>query len=107
MEYLFKRFFRRDENSCIGDIIIHAGPFLRMYALYIDNYNNAIETIKTWKERSQEFATVVKAIESLPDCENLPLEVNKSAKNFESSFHMHSCLLCPQEKYFNGNFFFI
>ena len=77
LEYFSKSCFFRDENSRIGDIIIRAGPFLRMYALYIDNYSIAIETIKTWKERSHEFARIVEAVESLPDCENLPLEVNK------------------------------
>jgi len=60
----------RDENPRIGDIMIQAAPFLRMYALYIDNNKTAMETIQDWKSRSKEFADTIKNIESSTKCGN-------------------------------------
>ena len=66
----------RNDYPRIGDIIIHAGPFLRMYALYIENYSNAIAAITHWKQKSEEFADIVAKIEKLPECKRLALEVS-------------------------------
>ena len=57
--------------------MIEAAPFLKMYALYIDNHNKAIEAIQEWKEKSKEFANLIQKLEGKEECKNLTLEVNK------------------------------
>jgi len=61
----------RNENPRIGDIMIQAAPFLRMYALYIDNHKTAMDTVKYWKSRSKDFADIIKNIESSTECRNI------------------------------------
>ena len=57
--------------------MIQAAPFLRMYALYIENNAKAVETIQIWKEKSKEFANIIKKIEASTKSNNNPtLEVS-------------------------------
>ena len=113
----------RDQNPRIGDIMVQAAPFLRMYALYIENNAKAVETIQVWKDRSKEFADIIKRIESSTECSNTAnptLEVGVGVKLVYSMRRCNSlviwkwapltrCTLRRRQSYSNklqNNFFF-
>ncbi|XP_073423746.1 FYVE, RhoGEF and PH domain-containing protein 4 isoform X2 [Dendrobates tinctorius] len=47
----------------IGDILQKLAPFLKMYAEYVKNFDNAMETVKAWMDRSAQFKHVVEEIQ--------------------------------------------
>ncbi|XP_063784941.1 FYVE, RhoGEF and PH domain-containing protein 4 isoform X2 [Pseudophryne corroboree] len=58
----------------IGDIFQKLAPFLKMYAEYVKNFDNAMETVKTWMDRSAQFKHVVEEIQREGKCGNLTLQ---------------------------------
>ena len=38
-------------------------PFLKLYADYVKNFDRAMELINTWTEKSQEFASLLQALQ--------------------------------------------
>ncbi|XP_066446321.1 FYVE, RhoGEF and PH domain-containing protein 4 isoform X2 [Eleutherodactylus coqui] len=58
----------------IGDILQKLAPFLKMYAEYVKNFDNAMETVKTWMERSAQFKHVVEEIQREGKCGSLTLQ---------------------------------
>ncbi|XP_072256342.1 FYVE, RhoGEF and PH domain-containing protein 4 isoform X3 [Pyxicephalus adspersus] len=61
-------------NPRIGDILQKLAPFLKMYAEYVKNFDNAMETVKTWMERSTQFKHVVEEIQREGKCGSLTLQ---------------------------------
>ncbi|XP_040294932.1 FYVE, RhoGEF and PH domain-containing protein 4 isoform X2 [Bufo bufo] len=57
----------------IGDILQKLAPFLKMYGEYVKNFDNAMETVKTWTERSAQFKHVVEEIQREGKCGSLTL----------------------------------
>ena len=55
--------------------MIQAAPFLRMYALYIENNEKAVETVQIWKNKSKVFCNIIKDIEASSECNGLTIEV--------------------------------
>lgn len=53
----------RSISPRIGDILQKLAPFLKMYAEYVKNFDNAMETVKTWMDRSAQFKHVVEEIQ--------------------------------------------
>ncbi|NXX91091.1 FGD4 protein, partial [Centropus bengalensis] len=47
----------------IGDILQKLAPFLKMYGEYVKNFDNAMELVKTWTERSPQFKFIVQDIQ--------------------------------------------
>ncbi|XP_051546718.1 FYVE, RhoGEF and PH domain-containing protein 4-like isoform X3 [Myxocyprinus asiaticus] len=58
----------------IGDILAQLAPFLRMYAEYVKNFDNAMDLLKQWTERSAQFSAIIQDIQSLEFCGNLTLQ---------------------------------
>ncbi|XP_069823882.1 FYVE, RhoGEF and PH domain-containing protein 4 isoform X2 [Dendropsophus ebraccatus] len=61
-------------NPRIGDILQKLTPFLKMYAEYVRNFDNAMETVKTWLDRSTQFKHVVEEIQREGKCGSLTLQ---------------------------------
>ncbi|XP_063073165.1 FYVE, RhoGEF and PH domain-containing protein 4 isoform X2 [Engraulis encrasicolus] len=71
---LDKRMSQWSSTPRIGDIFKQHAPFLRMYAEYVKNFDSAMELLKQWTERSAAFKTVLKEVQSLPECGCLTLQ---------------------------------
>ncbi|KGL84061.1 FYVE, RhoGEF and PH domain-containing protein 4 [Tinamus guttatus] len=58
----------------IGDILQKLAPFLKMYGEYVKNFDNAMELVKTWTERSPLFKFIIQDIQKEKVCGNLTLQ---------------------------------
>lgn len=56
---------RRSSTPRIGDILQKLTPFLKMYAEYVKNFDNAMELLKQWTERSPQFKAIIQEIQVL------------------------------------------
>uniref|UniRef100_A0A8C1IH32 FYVE, RhoGEF and PH domain containing 4b n=1 Tax=Cyprinus carpio TaxID=7962 RepID=A0A8C1IH32_CYPCA len=63
-----------DSTPRIGDILAQLAPFLRMYAEYVKNFDNAMDLLKQWMERSAQFNAIIQDIQSQEACGNLTLQ---------------------------------
>uniref|UniRef100_A0A8C9U6R3 FYVE, RhoGEF and PH domain containing 4a n=1 Tax=Scleropages formosus TaxID=113540 RepID=A0A8C9U6R3_SCLFO len=63
-------------SSCprIGDILLKLTPFLKMYAEYVKNFDNAMELLKLWTEKSPLFKAIIQDIQSQEVCASLTLQ---------------------------------
>ncbi|KAG8438651.1 hypothetical protein GDO86_005006, partial [Hymenochirus boettgeri] len=61
-------------NPKIGDILQKLAPFLKMYAEYVKNFDNAMEMLKIWMEKSLQFKNVVEEIQREEKCGSLTLQ---------------------------------
>lgn len=55
-----------------------AAPFLKMYSLYVQNFDEAINLVKTLSEKSNNFNSIIKQIQAMPECGSLSLQVCKN-----------------------------
>ena len=53
-----------------------AAPYLKMYSLYVQNFDEAMNTIKTWSEKSPAFNAIIQSIQKIPECNSLTLQVH-------------------------------
>ncbi|XP_065598717.1 FYVE, RhoGEF and PH domain-containing protein 4 isoform X2 [Cyrtonyx montezumae] len=58
----------------IGDILQKLAPFLKMYGEYVKNFDNAMELVKTWTERSPQFKFIIQDIQKEKVCGSLTLQ---------------------------------
>ncbi|XP_046840202.1 FYVE, RhoGEF and PH domain-containing protein 4-like isoform X2 [Xenia sp. Carnegie-2017] len=59
----------------LGDIFIFLAPFLKMYAEYVKNFDQAMTSLSKWKTKSPKFSGVIQDLQkSEKDCNNLSLE---------------------------------
>uniref|UniRef100_A0A3Q3LY69 FYVE, RhoGEF and PH domain containing 4a n=1 Tax=Labrus bergylta TaxID=56723 RepID=A0A3Q3LY69_9LABR len=58
----------------IGDILQKLTPFLKMYAEYVKNFDNAMELLKQWTDRSPQFKAIIQEIQSTDMCGSLTLQ---------------------------------
>ncbi|XP_070612531.1 FYVE, RhoGEF and PH domain-containing protein 4 isoform X1 [Erythrolamprus reginae] len=71
---LEKRMQEWDTNPRISDILQKLAPFLKMYGEYVKNFDNAMELVKTWTERSPCFKSIIQDIQKQKVCGNLTLQ---------------------------------
>ncbi|XP_029455888.1 LOW QUALITY PROTEIN: FYVE, RhoGEF and PH domain-containing protein 4 [Rhinatrema bivittatum] len=71
---LEKRMTEWESTPRIGDILQKLAPFLKMYAEYVKNFDNAMELVKIWMERSAQFKAIIQNIQSQEKCGNLTLQ---------------------------------
>ncbi|XP_077196045.1 FYVE, RhoGEF and PH domain-containing protein 4 isoform X1 [Paroedura picta] len=71
---LEKRMQEWDTSPRIGDILQKLAPFLKMYGEYVKNFDNAMELVKTWTERSPLFKSIIQDIQKQKACGNLTLQ---------------------------------
>nr|XP_040030159.1 FYVE, RhoGEF and PH domain-containing protein 4-like isoform X2 [Gasterosteus aculeatus aculeatus] len=62
------------ESPCLGGVLLQHAPFLRMYAYYILNFDQAMELLRTWSERSSVFRDIIQDIQSQEVCGSLTLQ---------------------------------
>ena len=58
----------------IGDVLKKFAPFLKLYADYVQNFDHAMDTINAWTDKSPEFAALLRALQSFPECGQLTLQ---------------------------------
>ncbi|XP_062238320.1 FYVE, RhoGEF and PH domain-containing protein 4-like [Platichthys flesus] len=58
----------------LGHVMLQHAPFLRMYADYVRNFDQAMELVRTWTERSTAFRSIIQDIQSQEACGNLTLQ---------------------------------
>uniref|UniRef100_A0A0N4ZAU1 DH domain-containing protein n=1 Tax=Parastrongyloides trichosuri TaxID=131310 RepID=A0A0N4ZAU1_PARTI len=65
----------REWSSCrkICDVVKKQAPFLKMYSEYTHNYKKASAVFEDCLKKKKQFAQIVKRIEKMSECENLPL----------------------------------
>ncbi|MFT7817043.1 FYVE, RhoGEF and PH domain-containing protein 4 isoform X2 [Arapaima gigas] len=71
---LEKRMSEWSSNPRIGDILLKLTPFLKMYGEYVKNFDNAMELLKVWTEKSPPFKAIIQEIQSQEVCANLTLQ---------------------------------
>ncbi|XP_058480031.1 FYVE, RhoGEF and PH domain-containing protein 4-like isoform X1 [Solea solea] len=62
------------ERPGLGHVLLQHAPFLRMYADYVRNFDQAMELVRTWTERSSTFRNVIQEIQSQEACGSLTLQ---------------------------------
>ena len=66
------------ENECpdqkIGDIFVKNAPYLRMYSEYIENFDNAMNTIDKQRKKNKKFAAMMEEIQASPELHRLSLQ---------------------------------
>ncbi|XP_056271952.1 FYVE, RhoGEF and PH domain-containing protein 4a isoform X3 [Pseudoliparis swirei] len=71
---LEKRMGEWESTPRIGDILQKLTPFLKMYAEYVRNFDNAMELVKQWTDRSPQFKAIIQEIQSQEVCGSLTLQ---------------------------------
>uniref|UniRef100_A0A1A8HX53 FYVE, RhoGEF and PH domain containing 4 n=1 Tax=Nothobranchius kuhntae TaxID=321403 RepID=A0A1A8HX53_NOTKU len=59
----------------LGRALLLHGPFLRMYADYVRNFDQAMELLRTWTERSSAFRNIIQDIQSQDESLKRLLEI--------------------------------
>ncbi|XP_037315790.2 FYVE, RhoGEF and PH domain-containing protein 4-like [Pungitius pungitius] len=62
------------ESPRLGGVLLQHAPFLRIYADYILNFEQAMELLRTWSERSSVFRDIIQDIQSQEVCGSLTLQ---------------------------------
>ncbi|XP_054480482.1 FYVE, RhoGEF and PH domain-containing protein 4-like isoform X2 [Anoplopoma fimbria] len=62
------------ESPGLGTVLVKHTPFLRMYADYVRNFDQAMELVRTWSERSSVFRNIIQDIQSQEVCGSLTLQ---------------------------------
>ncbi|XP_028307570.1 FYVE, RhoGEF and PH domain-containing protein 4-like isoform X2 [Gouania willdenowi] len=62
------------ESPALGKVLLQHAPFLRMYADYVKNFDQAMDLVRMWTERSSVFRNIIQEIQSQEMCGNLALE---------------------------------
>ncbi|KAM9772371.1 FYVE, RhoGEF and PH domain-containing protein 4-like isoform 2-T2 [Syngnathus typhle] len=65
---------RWHQRPGLGNVLLQHAPFLRMYADYVRNFDQAMELVRIWTERSSAFRNIIQDIQSQEVCGNLTLE---------------------------------
>ena len=77
---LLKDFVDRIENwdslKKIADVLVKKGPFLRLYATYLSDFEVTTNLFEECCSKFPAFGSVVKDFESLPRCGNLKLKMH-------------------------------
>ncbi|XP_026143021.1 FYVE, RhoGEF and PH domain-containing protein 4-like isoform X2 [Carassius auratus] len=71
---LEKRMGEWTSTPRIGDILQKLTPFLKMYAEYVKNFDNAMDLLKQWMDRSPPFKAIILEIQSQEACGSLSLQ---------------------------------
>ncbi|XP_076813794.1 FYVE, RhoGEF and PH domain-containing protein 2-like isoform X2 [Clavelina lepadiformis] len=65
-----------DNNPQIGDVMMQAGPFLKIYATYTQNYKESLKTLDHWLKKSKHFSYLVHSITTKTIYPSLPLQAH-------------------------------
>ncbi|XP_076447889.1 uncharacterized protein LOC143284778 isoform X2 [Babylonia areolata] len=77
-DFLLKEVEERMKNweseRRIGDLMRKNAPFLKLYTAYVKNFDNAMNLINYWLDKSQKFAAIVAEIQKMPESGSLTLQ---------------------------------
>ncbi|KAG7263039.1 hypothetical protein CRUP_009445 [Coryphaenoides rupestris] len=71
---LERRMGEWESRPRIGDILLKLTPFLKMYAEYVKNFDQAMELLKQWSDRSPPFKAIIQEIQCQEACGSLTLQ---------------------------------
>ncbi|XP_041113033.1 FYVE, RhoGEF and PH domain-containing protein 4-like isoform X1 [Polyodon spathula] len=71
---LEKRMGEWTSTPRLGDILQKLTPFLKMYGEYVKNFEQAMELLKIWTDRSPQFKTIIQDIQKQEVCGSLTLQ---------------------------------
>ncbi|XP_050413621.1 FYVE, RhoGEF and PH domain-containing protein 2 [Patella vulgata] len=71
---LEERMEKWENNPRIGDLMKENAPFLKLYTDYVKNFDNAMNLINYWQEKSTKFSSIIREVQKLPECGNLTLQ---------------------------------
>ncbi|XP_058842442.1 FYVE, RhoGEF and PH domain-containing protein 4-like isoform X4 [Acipenser ruthenus] len=71
---LEKRMGEWTSTPRLGDILQKLTPFLKMYGEYVKNFDQAMELLKVWTDRSPQFKTIIQDIQKQEVCGSLTLQ---------------------------------
>ncbi|CAK8675505.1 unnamed protein product [Clavelina lepadiformis] len=63
-----------ETNPRVGDVMMQAAPFMKMYALYTQNFDESSNLLKDWLTKSEDFALFISLIQLTQENPNLPLQ---------------------------------
>ncbi|KAJ0012507.1 hypothetical protein NQD34_016841, partial [Periophthalmus magnuspinnatus] len=58
----------------LGSVLLQHAPFMRMYADYVRNFDQSLDLVRTWTERSSAFRNIIQEIQSMEQCGSLTLQ---------------------------------
>jgi len=73
---LRKRIENWQSNPMIGDVMERAAHFMKMYSLYVQQFQSAINFVTKWRAKSTAFNAIMTSIEQTPECMGLKLEAH-------------------------------
>ncbi|PVD33340.1 hypothetical protein C0Q70_04594 [Pomacea canaliculata] len=62
------------EQSTVGQAFRHLGPFLKVYATYVNNHEQALAVLQEWRQKKPEFADFITKQESRPELMKLSIK---------------------------------
>ncbi|KAG7221099.1 hypothetical protein INR49_017540 [Caranx melampygus] len=71
---LKQRLAKWDENSQLADIFLKKGPYLKMYSIYIREYDKNVALLEEQSKKNPAFGAVVREFETSPRCANIALK---------------------------------
>ena len=63
-----------ESGQCLGDLFNKIVPFLKLYSVYVSNYDLALTTVMEQRKQNQPFNTFLKECAALPECKSLSFE---------------------------------
>ncbi|CAG8583416.1 1490_t:CDS:10 [Paraglomus occultum] len=63
-----------EEDACVGDIFLNLGPFLKMYSIYVNNFNSALALIDEQLKSNPAFAAFLRDIIKTGQCKGLTFQ---------------------------------
>lgn len=60
-------------SECVGDIFLSLSPFLRVYSLFLSNFNASSALVTSLLKNNPSFAAVIKKVDALPGARSLSL----------------------------------
>ncbi|KAK7902001.1 hypothetical protein WMY93_018770 [Mugilogobius chulae] len=64
----------RSDCPGLGSVLLQHAPFMRMYADYVRNFDQSLDLVRTWTERSSAFRNIIREIQSMEQCGSLTLQ---------------------------------
>ncbi|CAG8446200.1 28263_t:CDS:10 [Dentiscutata erythropus] len=66
--------FWNPETDCLGDIFLNMAPFLKMYSLYVKNFNSALSVIDIQLKDNPVFSAFLRDVIKTGKCKGLTLQ---------------------------------
>ncbi|ESO96250.1 hypothetical protein LOTGIDRAFT_144173 [Lottia gigantea] len=71
---LQERIDKWENDPRIGDLMKRNAPFLKLYTDYVKNFDNSMNLINYWLQKSSKFSSIIREVQKLPECANLTLQ---------------------------------